>query len=88
MNLPQTSMERHRPFIDSTLYDKVMPLEVPTMLLVKAILAEDYDLASSLGLLEVVGEDFALPTFVCPSKMEMVEIVNKGLKSYAKEILL
>lgn len=77
----------HRAFIDSTLYDKVMPLDVPTMLLVKAILAEDYDLATSLGLLEVVGEDFALPTFVCPSKMEMVDIVNQGLKAYAKEMV-
>lgn len=77
----------HRAFIDSTLYDQVMPLEVPTMLLVKAVMAEDFDLAESLGLLEVVGEDFALPTFVCPSKMEMVEIINNGLKAYAKEIL-
>jgi Na+-transporting NADH:ubiquinone oxidoreductase subunit A len=77
----------HRSFIDSTLYDKVMPLEVPTMLLVKAVLAEDYDLADSYGLLEVDSEDFALPTFVCPSKMEMTEIIKKGLKQYSKEIL-
>lgn len=77
----------HRPFIDSSLYDQVMPLEVPTMLLVKAIMAEDFDLAETLGLLEVDSEDFALPTFVCPSKMEMTEIVKTGLKQYAKEVL-
>jgi Na+-transporting NADH:ubiquinone oxidoreductase subunit A len=77
----------HRPFIDSTLYDKVMPLDVPTMLLVKAIMSEDFELADSLGILEVDSEDFALPTFVCPSKMEMTEIVKRGLKQYAKEVL-
>jgi Na+-transporting NADH:ubiquinone oxidoreductase subunit A len=76
-----------RAFIDSTLYDDVQPLAVPTMLLVKAVMAEDYELAQSLGLLEVVGEDFALPTFVDPSKIDMNEIINKGLKRYASEVL-
>lgn len=77
----------HRAFIDSTLYDKVMPLNVPTMLLVKAVMAEDYDLADELGLLEVDSEDFALPAFVDPSKIDMTEIIKNGLKQYSKEIL-
>ncbi|MBA3816292.1 MAG: Na(+)-translocating NADH-quinone reductase subunit A [Parachlamydiaceae bacterium] len=76
----------HRAFIDSTLYDKVMPLKVPTMLLVKAVMAEDFELAETLGLLEVDSEDFALPTFVCPSKMEMTDIIKKGMKQYAHEL--
>ena len=75
----------HRAFVDSTLYDQVMPLDIATMPLVKAVMAEDYEAAESLGLLEVDSEDFALPTFVCPSKMEMTEIMKKGLKHYAKE---
>lgn len=77
----------HRPFIDSTLYDKVQPLNVPTMLLVKAVMAEDFELAETLGILEVDAEDFALPTFVCPSKMEMTEIMKSGIRQYAKEVL-
>lgn len=77
----------HRAFIDSTLYDKVMPLDVPTMLLVRAVMAEDYDSAVKLGLLEVDSEDFALPTFVCPSKMEMTDIIKTGLQQYSKEVL-
>lgn len=76
-----------RAFIDSTLYDEVQPLAVPTMLLVKAVMAEDYELAESLGLLEVIGEDFALPSFVDPSKIEMNEIISKGLKRYSSEVL-
>ena len=68
-----------RPFIDNTLYDRVMPLSISTMHLVKALLAEDDDQAMELGLLEVDAEDFALPAFVCPSKIEMVEILKQGL---------
>lgn len=68
-----------RAFIDGSIYDKVMPMRIPTMQLIKAILAEDDELAQDLGLLEVAPEDFALPTFVCPSKIEMVDIVKRGL---------
>lgn len=77
----------HRPFIDSSLSDEVMPLNVSTMHLVKAVLAEDYDLAAELGLLEVDSEDFALPSFVCPSKVEMMDIIKKGLRRYAADVL-
>lgn len=77
----------HRAFVDSSLYDKVQPLHISTMPLVKAVMAEDYDLAEQLGLLEVDSEDFALPTFVCPSKTEMTEIIKNGLKIYAKDVL-
>jgi Na+-transporting NADH:ubiquinone oxidoreductase subunit A len=77
----------HRAFIDSSMYDKVQPLHVPTMLLVKAVMAEDYELADTYGLVEVDSEDFALPTFVDPSKTQMTEIIKNGLKNYAKEVL-
>jgi Na+-transporting NADH:ubiquinone oxidoreductase subunit A len=77
----------HRFFIDSSLYQKVTPLKIPVMHLVKAVMAEDFDLAEELGLLEVDSEDFALPAFVCPSKMEMPQIIKKGLKQYAHEVL-
>lgn len=76
----------HRPFIDPTLYDEVMPLPISTMHLVKAVLAEDYDSAAELGLMEVDSEDFALPTFVCPSKIEMDAIIKKGLRRYATDV--
>lgn len=77
----------HRPFMVSLIYDEVQPLHVPTVLLVKAVMAEDFDLAESLGLLEVAEEDFGLPAFVCPSKMEMVSIIRNGLKQYSREVL-
>lgn len=76
-----------RPFVTNETYEKVMPMRIPTMLLVKAIMAEDYDLADELGLLEIDSEDFALPTFVCPSKIEMSSIVRHGLHEYAKQVV-
>lgn len=77
----------HRAFIDPTLYDKIMPLNIPTMQLVKAVMAEDFDLAEELGILEVDAEDFALATFVCPSKMEMTEIMKQGIRTHAADLL-
>lgn len=76
-----------RPFIDGTLYDDVMPINISTINLVKAVMAEDYDLAAFLGLLEIDSEDFALPTFVDPSKIEMMEIIKEGQKRYAADVL-
>lgn len=68
-----------RAFIDASIYDKVMPMRIPTMHLVKAILVEDFELAEQLGLLEVAEEDFALAAFICPSKIDIVQIVKNGL---------
>ena len=76
-----------RAFVDGRIYDKVMPMQISTMHLVKAVLANDFDLAEELGILEVDSEDFALPTFVCPCKVEMSDILKVALKDYAKEII-
>jgi NADH:ubiquinone oxidoreductase, Na(+)-translocating, A subunit len=76
-----------RPFIIGSPYDRVMPLNISTMLLVKTVMAEDYELAEELGFLEVAPEDFALPSFVCPSKIEMIDIIKQGLKTHAADVL-
>lgn len=76
----------HRAFVDGSLYQKVMPMRIPVMQLVKAVLAEDFELAEQLGLLEVADEDFALPTFICPSKVEMSEMMKEGIHNYAAEL--
>ena len=87
---PTFTMAQHgeeRAFIDGGVYDRVMPLPIETMPLIKACLAEDWEKAEALGLLEVSPEDFALSTFICPSKIEMVEIIRKGLRAYASQYL-
>ncbi|MEM7174919.1 MAG: NADH:ubiquinone reductase (Na(+)-transporting) subunit A [Chlamydiota bacterium] len=77
-----------RAFVDPTIYNRVMPLLIPIVPLIKALLAEDYVAAEELGLLEVAPEDFALPTFVCPSKVEMVAIIERGIKAYRAQYYL
>lgn len=76
-----------RAFVDGAIYDPVMPLNIETMPLIKMLLTEDYEKGEALGLLEVSPEDFALPAFICPSKIEMPEIVKQGLQRYAEQYL-
>ncbi len=76
-----------RAFVDGAIYDRVMPLPIETMLLVKMLLTKEYEKGEALGLLGVHPEDFALPTYLCPSKIEMTEIVKEGLKAYALQYL-
>lgn len=66
-------------------YDKVVPLNIMTDFLVKAVLAGDTDEAISLGILETDPEDFALCDFICPSKVEVQEIIRQGLKDIEEE---
>lgn len=76
-----------RAFVDGTYYDRVMPLNVPTMPLLKALIAQDYEAATEMGLLEVAPEDFALTAFLCPSKIDHMGIVERGLHEYACQYL-
>lgn len=68
-----------RPMIATGLYDRYLPMKIMSDYLLRAILAKDWEEAIQLGLLEVDSEDFALPAFVCPSKMDLIGIVRRGL---------
>lgn len=49
-------------------YDRVMPLDIIPLALLKSLATKDTENASSLGCLELVEEDLALCSFVCPGK--------------------
>ena len=66
-------------------YDKVMPLNVMVDFLVRAVLARDTDEAIALGILETDPEDFALCDVICPSKIEIQEIIAEGLQLIEEE---
>lgn len=76
----------NRAFVMTGIYEKVFPMNIYPMQLLKAILAEDIDQMEKLGIYEVVEEDFALCEFVCPSKTEMQALVRKGLDTLMKEM--
>jgi Na+-transporting NADH:ubiquinone oxidoreductase subunit A len=75
-----------RAFVMTGLYEKVFPLNIYPMQLLKAIIAEDIDQMERLGIYEVAEEDFALCEFICPSKTEMQALVRRGLDLMKQEM--
>ncbi|OED34679.1 NADH:ubiquinone reductase (Na(+)-transporting) subunit A [PVC group bacterium (ex Bugula neritina AB1)] len=74
-----------RAIVMNDVYDQYISLDIYTYFLIKAILAEQWDEAESLGLLECDPEDFALASFACPSKTDVMGIIAHGLDSIEKE---
>lgn len=67
-------------------YERVLPMDIYPMQLIKSIMVEDIDRMEQLGIYEVAEEDFALCEFVCPSKTEIQSIIRKGLDQMEKEM--
>ena len=67
------------------LYDKYMPMNIMVDFLIRAIIANDTDEAIKLGILETDPEDFALCAFACPSKMDLVGIIRRGISMIEEE---
>ena len=76
----------NRAFVMTGQYEKVVPMDIYPMQLMKAILAEDIDLMENLGIYEIAEEDFALCEFICSSKVEIQSIIRKGLDLMIKEM--
>ncbi|HOO98808.1 MAG TPA: Na(+)-translocating NADH-quinone reductase subunit A [Bacteroidales bacterium] len=75
-----------RAFVLTGKYEKVLPMDIYPMQLLKAIIAEDIDAMENLGIYEVAEEDFALCEFICPSKIEIQSVIRKGLELMVKEM--
>ncbi|MBN2634245.1 MAG: Na(+)-translocating NADH-quinone reductase subunit A [Bacteroidales bacterium] len=75
-----------RAFVLTGKYEKVLPMDIYPMQLLKAIIAEDIDSMENLGIYEVAEEDFALCEFICPSKIEIQSVIRKGLELMIKEM--
>ncbi len=75
-----------RAFVQTGLYEDLVALDVLPDFLAKAILAGDVELMEQLGILECDPEDFALCSYVCPSKIEFTEIIQSGLELMEAEI--
>lgn len=75
-----------RPFVMTGQYEKVFPMDIYPVHLLKAVLIEDLELMENLGIYEVVEEDFALCEFICTSKIESQDIIRRGLDLIRKEM--
>jgi Na+-transporting NADH:ubiquinone oxidoreductase subunit A len=74
-----------RPFVATGLYEKVLPMDILPLHLLKSILAEDVEEMEGLGIYEVAEEEFALCEYICPSKISIQEIIRRGLDLMERE---
>lgn len=74
-----------RAFVVTGQYEKVFPMDIYPVYLLKAVLAQDIDRMEQLGIYEVAPEDMALCEFVCTSKIPVQQILGEGIELMMKE---
>jgi len=85
-NLNTNTNGEHRAFVMTGMYEKVFPLDIYPMQILKACMYKDLDEMEALGMYEVAPEDFALTEFVCVSKQPHQKIIREGLDLMLEEI--
>ena len=75
-----------RAFVISGQYEKLVPMDLLPVQLLKAILVNDIDKMEQLGIYEVVEEDLALCEYACTSKIEVQKILREGISVMIKEL--
>ena len=65
--------------------EKVLPMDIFPMQLLKACMVEDVERMEALGIYEVVPADFALVDYSSTSKIEAQEIIKQGIELMIKE---
>jgi len=76
----------HRAFVVTGNYEKVFPLDIYPLQILKACMVQDLDAMEALGMYEVAPEDFSLTEFICVSKQPHQQIIREGLDLMYKEI--
>jgi Na+-transporting NADH:ubiquinone oxidoreductase subunit A len=85
-NLDTNLNGEERAFVVTGEMEKVMPMDIYPMQLLKATMANDIEKMENLGIYEVAPEDFALVEFVSTSKIEAQEIIRRGLELMVEEV--
>ncbi len=75
----------HRAIYPLSVYEKVMPLDIIPLPLLKSLAVGDAEKAAELGCLELVEEDLALCSFVCPGKNEFGPMLRAVLGTLEQE---
>ncbi len=75
-----------RAFVMNDVYNKVLPMDLYPVHLLKACLANDIDNMEKFGIYEVLEEDLALCEYVCPSKIYIQQIITDGIALMLKEM--
>ncbi len=75
----------HRPLFVTGEFEKLVPLDIYPMQLIKACIAGNIERMEELGIYEVEPEDLALCEFADTSKTEIQAAIRKGLETIRKE---
>ncbi len=75
----------HRAMVPIGMYEKVFPFDMEPVFLLRSIAVDDVEQAEEMGLLELLEEDVALCTFVCPAKENYGPLLRKNLEIIQKE---
>ena len=75
-----------RAFVVTGEMERVFPMDIYPMQLLKECMAENIDKMESLGIYEVAPEDFSLIDYSSSSKIEAQYIIRKGLDLMIKEV--
>lgn len=74
-----------RGLVPVEVYQNALPLEIPVVPLLKALLVGDTERAQEYGCLELGAEDLAVCTFVCPSKYDYGVALRAALELIERE---
>jgi Na+-transporting NADH:ubiquinone oxidoreductase subunit A len=66
-------------------FERVVPMDILPIPLLRALLVGDTDQAQALGCLELDVEDLALCSFVCPGKNDYGAVLNINLDQIERE---
>jgi Na+-transporting NADH:ubiquinone oxidoreductase subunit A len=75
-----------RAIVPISSYEEVMPLNIMTTQLLKALATYDLEMLIDLGVLELAEEDLALCSYVCPSKYDYSSLLAENLDLIYNEI--
>tara|TARA_X000000950_G_scaffold287829_1_gene401853 strand:- start:654 stop:2006 length:1353 start_codon:yes stop_codon:yes gene_type:complete len=75
-----------RAFVVTGEMEKVFPMDIYPMQLLKACMAGDIEKMEALGIYEVLPEDFGLIDYANTSKIEAQEIIKEGIELMIKEV--
>ncbi|MBL7250188.1 Na(+)-translocating NADH-quinone reductase subunit A [Alloalcanivorax sp. C16-2] len=84
-NLTTTTNGSERAMVPIGAYEQVMPLDILPTQLLRSLIVGDTDSSVALGALELVEEDLALCTYVCPGKYEYGPILRDNLTTIEAE---
>jgi Na+-transporting NADH:ubiquinone oxidoreductase subunit A len=75
----------HRAMVPIGMYEKVFPFDMEPVFLLRSLAVSDVEQAEEMGALELLEEDVALCTFVCPGKENYGPLLRNNLEIIQKE---